>query len=223
MAVKDKAMRAAEGGDRSVQRKLACPLLHVQTEGAIGEHGSGLMFMMFGRNRRIVDFNSYRTRGHAGRFNPGSNDRAISVATIAAYEALRSSMPADAALQISDGDLGENILLDGPTAGANAEGGLRVGQRLEIGGCTLELTEANKPCYRFNSESWAAAAKAAFSSDAPEEKGEKWFKSPRCPLSVEHRPGVRGWLAKVVREGVVCVGDAAREVSAKEEVESASG
>ena len=112
---------------------------------------------------------------------------------------------------IEDGDLGENILLRGPSATASeraGDGRLAVGSWLRIGSSVLEVTEANNPCYRFNTQPWAAAAKERWGSGSPDGP-EKWFRNLKCPLNNEHFPGVRGWLCRVVEEGEVAVGDAA--------------
>ena len=208
IAVKDIATRKSEGGEKSPQRKLSCTVLTAETAGAVGEVPLSLLQSLFRGGKKatkMADYNNYRTGGHKGRFEAGTNDRAISVGTVAAYETLRATLPG---VTINDGDLGENILLDGPSALAGAD--LAVGTHLQIGGCVLALTEANNPCYRFNRQPWVAAAKAAFAADAPEPS--KWFKAPSCPLNHEINPGVRGWLAKVVREGEVRKGDEVKKV-----------
>ena len=118
-----------------------------------------------------------------------------------AYDALRRQLR-DVHMCINDGDLGENIILDGPGFLAGS-GGLAVGSVLQFGstddGPTIELTEANSPCYRVAHCQWAAAAAKRWPS-----KGQLWRKDPDCPLSL---PGGRGWLARVLKEGVIRPGD----------------
>ena len=95
---------------------------------------------------------------------------------------------------------------------------LRVGLRLAIGDhAVIELTEANKPCYRLNCLAWAAAAQKAYGD------GSKWYNAEACPLSREGSPGGRGWLAKVITEGEVRPGDVVRPVAAAPAAESTSG
>ena len=153
----------------------------------------------------MADYNNYRTGGHKGRFEAGTNDRAISVGTVAAYETLRATLPG---VTINDGDLGENILLDGPSALAGVD--LAVGTHLQIGGCVLALTEANNPCYRFNRQSWVAAAKAAFAADAPRAQqvvqgafvpAESRDQSGRARLAGEGRARGRGEEGRRGEEG----------------------
>merc|ERR1712224_344984 len=99
---------------------------------------------------------------------------------------------------IEDGSIGENLLLSGPAYEAGKD--LAVGTRLRLGEvATIELTEANNPCFRLGFTSWAERAKA--------KSGDKWWEHPDLPLSKEHHPGGRGWLCKVVVEGTVRPGD----------------
>ena len=213
LGAKSKQQRKAEHGDRSRQTKSLCGRLTLRREGVVGEASVNPNFLgrLLGMTHRVKDYNSYRSRGHAGRFEAGTNDRAVMVTSMAAYDELRSAIGAEHAPLIEDGDLGENILLRGPSATASeraGDGRLAVGSWLRIGSSVLEVTEANNPCYRFNTQPWAAAARERWGSGSPDGP-EKWFRNPKCPLNNEHFPGVRGWLCRVVEEGEVAVGDAA--------------
>ena len=106
-------------------------------------------------------------------------------------------------MSIEDGSIGENILLSGPAFEAGKD--LKVGTRLRLGEkATLQVTEANNPCYRLGYTSWAKHAQAKF--------GEKWWEHHALPLSLQHHPGGRGWLCKVVVEGTVKPGDICEKV-----------
>jgi MOSC domain-containing protein YiiM len=97
--------------------------------------------------------------------------------------------------------------LEGPPAVLDKDDGLYIGARLQIGTAIIEITEANNPCYRFNTQPWASAGQKLWGPTAPEGNPKQWFKSPSCPLQHILHPGVRGWLARVVTEGDVKVGD----------------
>ena len=200
LAAKSASQRIKEGGAKSQQKKIVCHKLVLRKGGAVGEARG----WFFGRTYQIEDYNNYRTGGHTGRFVAGTPDRAVSVGTIAAYETLRTALGPHGRL-VSDGDLGENILLRGPPALASDDG-LHVGLRLRVGSALIELTEANNPCYRFNTQPWAKHAQVLWGATAPEPA--KWFKSPECPLDNVASPGIRGWLAKVIEEGEVSNGAA---------------
>ena len=209
LAAKSEKERKWEGGDfKAKQSKVSCATMTINTAGVVG-HAKG---KLFGFGYDIKDFNNYRTQGHTGRFEAGSLDRAVSVATVAAYDALREALGPEQGRLVKDGDLGENITLDGPSATSSKKktgDGLFVGQKLKIGAATIQITEANNPCYRCNTLPWAAAGKALWGATAPEGNAEKWFKSPKCLLFNETFPGIRGYLAKVLVEGKVAVGDPA--------------
>ena len=185
LASKDQRTRAKEGGDKSAQLKVRCPEALLQLSGVVGERPS-----WFGI-QRIEDFNNYRSQGHAGKFAPCTNDRAVSVVAASSYDALRAALPLGTVVRA--GDLGENILLSGPSLeSGDGPVDLRVGRRLKIGGAdgaVIELTEANKPCYRLNRNPWGPVAKATFGVDGVDPA--RWFDSPSCPLS-QHHLGGRG-------------------------------
>lgn len=207
IGAKDKAQRQREGGLKSSMRKLSCETAHLQTGGVIGQPRPRYFDRLRGRTVDIADFNNYRAEGHAGRFKAGTNDRAVSIVAFDVYEALRRRLPDS---RIVDGDLGENILIAGPSLHEGVD--LRVGQRLRLGTSVIEITEANGPCYRLNRLSWAPAAQVEFSADmeSPAES-RKWYGTEGCPLSKVSHLGGRGWLCKVVHEGVVAVGDTVTE------------
>ena len=178
--------------------KTECHALALRTEGVVGWARGGLLGLL--PDRQLSDYNHYRSQGDSSRgFAPCTNDRAVMLVCDGVYSALRQALPSAAAERVMDGDLGENLLLAGP---AYEEGrDLHVGTRLRIGAtATLELTEANNPCYRLGFLPWAEQALATF--------GEKWWEHPDLPLSKEAHPGGRGWLCKVLVEGVVRPGDA---------------
>ena len=175
-------MRKIEGGDTSNPAKPLCDVLRVKFDGCGGEVTN------FGKSIKINDFNHYRSRGHDGQFSPGTKDRALSLMTAASYDALRLALPTS---NVRNGDLGENVILGGPTSDD-----LQVGRRLRLGPtCVVEITQANTPCFRLNNVSWAAAAKKKWGDERV-----RWFKNDVCPLS---RYGGRGWLCKVLTEGDV--------------------
>mmetsp|Transcript_66328 Transcript_66328/g.186819 ORF Transcript_66328/g.186819 Transcript_66328/m.186819 type:complete len:113 (+) Transcript_66328:631-969(+) len=98
------------------------------------------------------------------------------------------------------------MLLEGP---GHTGADLRVGMVLQVGDeVVLELTEANKPCYRLGHVQWAAEAERAF--------GKKWWASDRLPLTANQPTGGRGWLARVVAEGTVAPGAAVRVLPARD-------
>ena len=202
LAARDQERRKKEGGDlKSGQKKVQCYKLEIVKNGVIGRV-RGLFF-----DKKVKDYNHYRTVGHSGRFEPGTLDRSVSIATVAAYNSFRESLcKHDKSVEILDGDFGENILVDGPPAIASSDG-LSVGTRLRLGTALVELTEANNPCYRFNTQLWAPQAKALWGKTAPDGETSKWFKSPECPLNNHIFPGIRGWLAKVIEEGETSAGD----------------
>lgn len=137
VAVKDEVQRKLEGGSfRSPQIKTACDSIDVTKHGAVGTIAPRIMAGEL-RKRTIVDFNHYRSGGHEGRFTAGTNDRAISIATTAAYAKLEAAFAGTKA-RISHGDLGENILLKGcPSATQDTEIGLYVGAKIAFANLLL--------------------------------------------------------------------------------------
>lgn len=137
------------------------------------------------------DYNHYRTV--ALKSTP---DRAISLLTRDVMTALQSSFSSDC----TDGDLGENVLLDGI-----AYNDIQVGQQYTFGtlnnsAVTIQVTEPMIPC--------ANLCKLSYINDAnlvPKERIQK------CQALLEFldKPGdgFRGWYAKVITPGVISVGD----------------
>ena len=200
-AAKDEQGRKLDGGDKSPQTKLECTELDLRMDSVIGTtKPTGLAAWTGSKGKRVSDFNGYRSRGHAGLFEPGTLDRAISVLTTDVYDELRRLLPRTT---VPYGDLGENFLVAGPSRHDGRD--LRVGTRLRLGDdAVIELTEANKPCHRLQYLKWSGAAKRAIGVD-------RWWNEPACPLAPTH-PGGRGWLAKVVVPGRVRPGDAVTKV-----------
>lgn len=191
-AARDEASRIALGGRTSPQNKIECSSLTVVKGGVIGE--------ACGSRQEVRDYNDYRTKGHRGRFEPCTPDRAVSLMAITVYEELQQKLPR---AQILHGDLGENFLIEGPTH-TGAE--LCVGMALQIGDeVVVELTEANKPCYRLGYVKWAPEAQRVF--------GDTWWNNKELPLMGNQLTGGRGWLAKVIVEGTVAPGATVRVLS----------
>lgn len=142
-----------------------------------------------------MDFNAYRAKGHRGRFQPGTRDRAVSLVVVDSYERLYRALPFAI---VQKGDLGENLLVNGPSCDEGVD--IQVGTRLQIGdSVVIEISEANSPCYRLGYLPWA--------DEVCRRYGDKWFKSNELPLSNSVHPGGRGWLARVLIEGEVKPGD----------------
>lgn len=188
-AAKDKSLRTKQGGYRSSQRKVECSDMDVRSTGVSGSTRRWL-WGPWVLTRQMEDFNAYRTRGgDSGEFEPRTINRAVSIVTVHTYDELRRKLPE---CRIHPGDLGENLLLMGPSLKAGVD--LNVGMRLRIGDkVQLEITEANKPCHRLNFLPWAHQAERRF--------GAAWWNHPDMPTCPETSPGGRGWLAKVVVEG----------------------
>ena len=190
--------RQAAGTSKSKPAKAEVGSLIVKEDGVYTLCAGGL----FGGKQHVQDYNHFRASGYSGGkniagFPKGSNHRAVSLSTTASYDAMRAALP-DATIR--DGDLGENLIVDGP-GWQIGEGGLSVGSVLRLGDTTtIELSEVNMPCYRMAHLPWAAAALARW----PRKEDAKWWKHPDCPLS---RPGGRGWLARVLVTGEVAAGD----------------
>jgi hypothetical protein len=192
--VRGKGLSYSDPGKQAVKKLLL-------TSGGVGVVSKG---GLFGNVQRIFDYNHFRTMGHR-TFEKNTNNRAVSVSTVSAYDQLRRELQGDR-VTIKDGDLGENLILDGPQWQAGA-GGLSVGTVLRIGEkVEIEITEANEPCYRCHYLPFAAWAKQTYNAIDPSDSDfrDKWWNGPSCVLSKE---GGRGWFAKVLVEGDVHEGD----------------
>ena len=223
LASRDVETRKRDGGCfKAKQKKISCESLEVTEDGVIGVARG----RFFGINKyKVKDFNYFRTQGKPGVMEPGTKDRAVSISTVSAYKFLQEKLdPTQTTSKVEYGDLGENILLDGPLPLQDTDkdinsNGIYVGARLKIGTCIVEITEANKPCYRFNTQNWAMHGKNLWGDTAPENITQNWFKSPDCPLNNIVNPGIRGWLAKVIVEGDITKNDVAIKVEMDKEKE----
>ena len=101
----------------------------------------------------------------------GGANRAVCLYSEELYASLREQ-----GVDLANGQLGENFT----TRGVNLLE-LNVGDRLRVGGGTIEITEPREPCANLR----------------------RWH-----PKLEELLVGRSGWLAKVVREGIVQAGDA---------------
>jgi len=227
LGAKTKHDRDAGGKARSAPGKPSHPVLKLSASGCAFEAPArnGPLGMLTALTRWLAasnqeltqqkvttsqqDFNEYRSN----RAPQPVHERAVSLCALDTYSRLRKMMP-NISDGIADGDLGENILIQGPPSRAAlgetapSEEGFRVGMQLRFSsGAEIELCHINNPCYRLANVPWNAAAKEAFdwTSASTDKKG--WWLHPKLPLNVDANPGGRGWLAKVVKEGDVRVGD----------------
>ena len=212
LAARSSEARKKDGGSfKAKQRKVSCEKLEIGRDGVTGT-AKGLFFSKY----TIKDFNYYRSQGAPGRFEPNTKDRAVMIATVAAYNVLQNAVDKTGKIKVERGDLGENILIDGPAATESTnkgfDDGLFVGAKIKIGTALLEVTEANNPCYRFNTNTWAPRGESLWGKTAPEGNSKNWFKSPHCPLNNKVNPGIRGWLCKVLEVGETTNGDTAQMV-----------
>jgi MOSC domain-containing protein YiiM len=162
------------------------------------------------------DYNHYRTIAMKS-----TKDRAVSILTADVMASLRSTYyPLYQAPQImiKDGDLGENILVDGVTfrffevgqrycfdssraaacAASTVAGSVSSKEQQPLLQVILEITEPMEPC--------ANLCKLPFiNCDAIPPK-ERIQRCQDLILHLAKEDGYRGWYAKVVREGVICNG-----------------
>lgn len=168
-------------------RKPSLPLISVAEAGVSG------------------DYNHYRTAALAS-----TPDRAISILTrdVGAYiQSLDGGHFARKGGGYQDGDLGENVLVDGVDFDFFAPGGrYRFAPPGREGGgseedVVVEITERMEPC--------ANLCKLPYinhPSDAPKER------IGRCQsllAALGKKDGLRGWYARVVKGGIIRVGDVA--------------
>ena len=152
----------------------------------------------------VGDYNHHRTV--ALKSTP---DRAISILTMDVMNALKSQYPTSSC---RDGDLGENVLLEGMTFDT-----VKIGQHYKIGSqVIIQVTEPMIPC--------ANLCKLPYINDtklAPKER------IARCLALLEFLEipgdGFRGWYAKVVSPGDICVGDVFQVVQEDEVIRYIQG
>lgn len=133
------------------------------------------------------DYNHYRTVALKSTSN-----RAISILTIDVMTALSRALTFSSAC---DGDLGENILINGM-----AFDEIQINQQYVVGSVVLQVTEPMIPC--------ANLCKLSYINDESLQPKER---IARCQALLQFldQPGdgFRGWYAKVIRPGEVTVGD----------------
>jgi MOSC domain-containing protein YiiM len=100
----------------------------------------------------------------------GGLNRAICIYSEELYQWLR-----DSGVNVSNGQIGENFTTRGLDLGS-----LKIGDRLQVGGCVIEITKVRTPCVQLT----------------------MW--DPDLPYIIIGRSG---WMAKVIEEGVVKPGD----------------
>eukprot|EP00543_Licmophora_paradoxa_P018242 CAMPEP_0202460936 /NCGR_PEP_ID=MMETSP1360-20130828/46689_1 /ASSEMBLY_ACC=CAM_ASM_000848 /TAXON_ID=515479 /ORGANISM="Licmophora paradoxa, Strain CCMP2313" /LENGTH=150 /DNA_ID=CAMNT_0049082799 /DNA_START=106 /DNA_END=558 /DNA_ORIENTATION=+ len=132
------------------------------------------------------DYNHYRTQALAS-----TPDRAISILTTDAVKFVRTLYS-----NSQDGDLGENILIDGIHSRA-----IKVGERYRFGEiAVVQITEPIEPC--------ANLCKLPYINDPTITQPRQRLE--RCKHFInklDSYDGLRGWYAKVIQPGDVKVGD----------------
>ena len=164
------AIASKPSSPRYTTRKDSLPLVRVTADGVEG------------------DYNHYRTQALSS-----TPDRAISILTNDAFQYVKRLYPTS-----KEGDLGENILVDGIEFHS-----MQVGDRLRIGESVLvAITERIEPC--------ANLCKLPYINNeslAPKDRIK------RCQAFIQAlnvRDGLRGWYAKVLEPGTIQVGDTLR-------------
>lgn len=216
--VKDMATRKKQGWRKSDPKKLQCSQLSLADGVVTGQilHVPARWFSMAWFFRLWdnfvgeiqpegvqTDYNYYRATGHKGVFLPNTPDRAVSLVTADTYSEFCAAVPSLKS-RIKPGDLAENLYITGLS-----REDLQVGMQLRIGPpadnhgntqsgkdtkrfAVIEITAANKPCYRCGYISWASEVRKKF--------GAEWWTDTNLPLA---NKGGRGFLAKVVVEGEI--------------------
>ncbi|KAI2492166.1 hypothetical protein MHU86_22393 [Fragilaria crotonensis] len=134
------------------------------------------------------DYNHYRTVALQSTL-----DRAVSILTSDSMEYLRSMHPAGL-----DGDLGENLLIDGVVHSSFRAGGkVSIGEQV-----LLEITEPIEPC--------ANLCKLPYINDENLTPKQRIDQCQKFISQLDVSDGLRGWYAKVLYPGTVRVGDAVR-------------
>lgn len=212
LALKTENEYICQGRDRSPVAKLpqavmvlghhGCRAVQAPTRGGV----FGFLASLVGLNVPapvVRDYNNHRTRTLGS-----TNDRAVSLVTADVYdyltEVVRPPASASSAPLVMRGDLGENVTLSGVRFDDLVEGAyLRFS-----GGCQLQITEPIEPCNRLKFCSWAHAdlADPGGVGGLRGKPGQPWFK--RVAL-MQEALGFRGWMARVLCEGDVRVGETA--------------
>lgn len=118
-----------------------------------------------------VTFDGLVTDWQNNRKHHGGRDRAVCLYSRELYDWLATQN-----VNVFPGELGENFT----TTGLDLLS-LKIGDRLQVGGCLIELTSIRVPCSNLN----------------------RWH-----PELLNLFKGRSGWLARVVEEGIVRPGDA---------------
>ena len=119
------------------------------------------------------DYNHYRTVGMKG-----TNDRALSIITQDVLESLEA-----AGWPLTDGDLGQNVLVTGFPYAAFV-----VGRRYLLGGIMVQISEPIQPCGYLCTLPFLRA-------------------KSQCDEFLRALKGRRGWYARVLTPGQIHVGD----------------
>jgi MOSC domain-containing protein YiiM len=136
------------------------------------------------------DYNHYRTVALQSTL-----DRAVSMLTTDSMSYLRSMYPSGL-----DGDLGENLYIDGV-----AHTAFRVGRKVGIGDSVLlEITEPIEPC--------ANLCKLPYINNDALSPKQRIQQCQKFISQLDVSDGLRGWYAKVLQPGTVHVGDVLRLV-----------
>ncbi|KAL9186263.1 hypothetical protein ACHAXT_005501 [Thalassiosira profunda] len=163
-------------------RKPSLPMISVSDAGVTG------------------DYNHYRTVALKSTAN-----RAISILTRDVSSYIQTLDGGSFAKEggYRDGDLGENVLVEGVTFDF-----FQIGQRYRLGGdatgemesVVVEITEEMEPC--------ANLCKLPYINDPS--LGSPKDRVSRCQFLLDalgQKPGMRGWYARVIQDGVIRVGD----------------
>jgi MOSC domain-containing protein YiiM len=150
----------------------------------------------------VGDYNHYRTVALDRTI-----DRAVSILTSDVMEVLRSITGYET---VQDGDLGENVYVDGVPYGF-----FGVGKRYRFSessfqtngaalegrgdGVVIEITEEIQPCGNL--------CRLPYLNDPRAKPKERLDKCKEFLFLLGQRRGMRGWYGKVVEGGVVSVGD----------------
>ena len=156
-------------------RKNELPLIHITPAGVTGDH------------------NHYRTT-----VLKSTPDRALSILTTDVMQTLKSNQLYS---EIQNGDLGENILIEGLPYHY-----FKLGGRYELGNkLIVEITERIEPC--------ANLCKLHFINKASLAPKERIQRCIQFLKSMDDIDGQRGWYAKIIGDGgVVKIGDEVKSI-----------